>query len=344
MSFTAQATALCPGPLPDDVLPHLAAHARAAELEVSENGTDLQVRLLAAQVDCGLSGGDLSVRIGAVDAIALQQIREFVLHLLDHVAPGAGDRATWQGDIRRDAPPLNFCTATVRSVRRVAPHFLRVEMDCDDTRRLAEGRGMHFSLLLPPEDRAPVWPRLDGTGRTVWPQGDDALHRAVYTFVEFDIEAGRFTFDVFEHDGGRATGWARGAQPGDLVGITGPGSGRFPPGDRLLIAGDETALPAIRRILARSEPDRTGQAFIEVGGPEDICDMPRPDGIALTWVLRDRGEALWDHLSDLTPPEGDGRYVWVAAEKDLVRRAKARFRGDFGIGQDEGYFAFYWTA
>ena len=43
-------------------------------------------------------------------------------------------------------------------------------------------------------------------------------------------------------------------------------------------------------------------------------------------------------------PGGADRYVWIAAEKDLVRKAKARFRDTLGIGPKESYFAYYWEA
>jgi NADPH-dependent ferric siderophore reductase len=64
----------------------------------------------------------------------------------------------------------------------------------------------------------------------------------------------------------------------------------------------------------------------------------------LTWLVRDRGEALWDVLATEPLPEGDDKYVWIAAEKDLVRKAKARFRDTLGIGPKDGYFAYYWEA
>ena len=90
--------------------------------------------------------------------------------------------------------------------------------------------------------------------------------------------------------------------------------------------------------------DRRGDVLSEVGNAEDICDMPRPEGLRLSWLLRARGEALWDRLAGMEPPAGPDRYVWIAAEKDLVRKAKARFRDTLGVGPDEGYFAYYWTA
>lgn len=345
MTFPEHAAARYEGALPDDLIAHCAAHIREADIVPEEAADRLGVALPFARVELSRDRAGLSLAIGAAETTTLHQVREYLLFLLDHIAPGVTPAMVWSGPILRHAPPPNFHVATVRSTRRVAPRFLRVELDCAGAPALASGKGMHFALLLPPEGRAPVWPVLDGNGRTVWPEGADALHRAAYTFVTLDPEAGRFVFDVFEHEGGRATGWARSARPGDVVGLTGPGSGDFPPGDDMLIAGDETALPAIRRILARSAPDRRGAVFLEVADETDRCDMPRPAGMSLTWVLRARGETLWDHLHDRPAPQAGGaRFVWIAAEKALVRKARARFRDDLGLGSGEGYFAFYWTA
>lgn len=342
--YKAQATANFAGPVSGDLIDQIAAHARDVEFQVEQTQTALILTAALAKVVWQRSPSNLCVQIDAVDADALQNIRDYLLYLLDQTAPGLGQIAEWQGDIVRNRQPLNFCTATVRSVRRVGPKFLRVELDCADTKRLAEGRGMHFSLLLPPTGRAPVWPHLDGNGRTVLPKGADALHRAVYTFVELDPTTGRFAFDVFEHEGGRATAWAQAAKPRETVGISGPGSGDFPPGRDILMAGDETALPAIRRILGHSPDDRRGRVLLEVGHADDICDLPRPSGVDLTWVVRARGETLWDHLATAHLPPGTDRFVWIAAEKELVRKAKARFRDTLGVGPKEGYFAYYWEA
>ena len=174
------------------------------------------------------------------------------------------------------------------------------------------------------------------------PEGEDSLHRAVYTFVDFHRDAGRFTFDVFEHDGGRTTEWARKATRGEAVAIMGPGGGSLPEGDRLMMAGDETALPAIRRILEQSAPDRAGCVVIEVGSRADICTLPVPDGMTLSWTVRDEGGTLWDHLQDWTVPARAS--LWIAAEKALARKARARFRDAQGVGRERSYLAMYWTA
>ena len=344
MIYSASATARYSGDMAEDLLPHIASHAREVDLQVQETEGSLVVTLPHARVAFEREQTVMQVRIDAADAVNLHNIREYVLYILDHVSPGIAAEAVWEGDITHSSTPPSFTTATVEKIWRVAPSVLRIEMSCADTRRLAEGKGMHFSLLLPPDETAPIWPQLDENGRTVWPKGKDALHRAVYTFVSLDEDEGRFTFDLFEHEGGRATGWAQTARPGEVVGIMGPGSGDFPPGRDLLIAGDETALPAIRRILSHSAPDRQGRVLLEVESARDICDLPHPDAMEITWVLREKGSELWDHLENTDLPASQDRYVWVAAEKELVRKAKKRFRDQLGLCHDRGYFAYYWAS
>ncbi|RVV98831.1 siderophore-interacting protein [Mesobaculum littorinae] len=344
MTRTSNASATFAGPLPPDLLPQIAGFAQDVDLHVVRSDTALRLAAPRARIDLAVAPASLAVRVEAEDISVLHMMRDYLLYLLDQAAPGLASGEDWQGDILRNRLPPNFCTATVRSVRRVAPRFLRVELECAETGRLAREPGMHFALLLPPRGREPVWPRLDGAGRTVLPEGADRLHRAAYTFVDLDPDRGRFTFDVFEHEGGRTTAWARTAEAGEVVGITGPGSGDLPPGRDVLIAGDETALPAIRWILAASPADRRGRAFVEVGTAAEICDMQRPEGVTMTWLRRDRGEGLWDVLSTADLPGGPDRYVWVAGEKQLLRKAKLRFRTTLGLGAKEGYFAHYWEA
>ncbi|MEM9128460.1 MAG: siderophore-interacting protein [Pseudomonadota bacterium] len=344
MHLGERVTARFDGGFSEEMIKHCADHIRDADIPVEVNGAGLRVALPGVKVELARDPSGLFIEINAADAVTLQQTREYLMNLLDHVEPNSTASMVWTGEFRRNDLPLNFYKAKVCAVRRVARKFLRVELECAGTQALKDGEGMHFSLLLSPEKQTPVWPRLDENGRTVWPNGSDSLHRAVYTFVEFDLDNQRFTFDVFEHKGGRTTEWAHNTKFGDVVGVIGPGSGGFPDGEHLLIAGDETALPAIRRILERSDSKRRGEAFVEVESDGDICKMPRPKGMELNWVIRNKGESLWDHLFCCSLPKSDSRFVWVAAEQKLVRRAKSRFRAELGLRQNEGYFAYYWVA
>jgi len=331
------------GAVPEDVIAHAAGHVRAWDIPVTEGAAGIETILRKAHIALRRDPRGLTVEIAAPDRVELHVARESVFFLLDHLVPGAGQALDWTGEVEAEGHPPGFHTARVLSVARVAPRFLRVTLSCAGTARLLQG-GMHVSLLLPPEGRDPVWPRVAASGRTVWPSGADALHRAAYTLVEPDPAALRFAVDIFEHAGGRTAAWAASGPEGQVIGLTGPGGGDFPEGSDLLMAGDETALPAIRRILAASAPGRTGRVLIEVGGAEDVEDLAAPAGMAIRWLLRDRGESLGQWL-DGRPGAAPGpeTFVWVAAEQALARRARLQFR-EGGLPRTRGYFSGYWSA
>jgi NADPH-dependent ferric siderophore reductase len=91
--------------------------------------------------------------------------------------------------------------------------------------------------------------------------------------------------------------------------------------DRLLIAGDEASLPAIRTLLATLAADVRGQVFVEVETADDIDPLVAPGRVMICWIVRDRGQSLrrsldaW--LSEMLPVQFDKEhsvYAWIAAE------------------------------
>lgn len=345
MTHTETATGRYHGPLPEGVLPHLEEHLLAFDLPVRREAERLEITAPLASASVVLTPAGLEIAIRAVDAVQLYHMRESAMYLLDHVSPEAAAGLTWADGPSLRARPPSLHDATVLSTRRIGANFLRVEMASPGAGALGRG-GMHFSLLLPPAGRPPVWPHLNDRGRTVWPEGADTLHRAGYTFVTLEAGpdgAGRFTFDIYLHAGGRTSDWALAARPGERVAVMGPGGGDFPAGERLMIAGDETALPAIRRILETSAPTRRGRALIELADPADRCEIAAPPGITLDWVIRGEGGGLLEALRAEPVPEA-GSYLWVAAEQSVVRQAKEHFRAAGRVERGLNYFSSYWEA
>lgn len=95
--------------------------------------------------------------------------------------------------------------------------------------------------------------------------------------------------DVVVHGEHGAAGiWAAAARPGQPVYVMGP-SGAYAPdpgADWHLLAGDESALPAISVALEALPADAVGKAFIEVAGPEDEIALSAPDGVHVNWIYR----------------------------------------------------------
>lgn len=107
-------------------------------------------------------------------------------------------------------------------------------------------------------------------------------------------------FDA-EGKGGPASSWAATAAPGDRVWLIGPnvhaatcatagayGGIEWRPGlaQNVLLAGDETAVPAISAILESLPKDIAGHAFLEVPDSSDIQDIQTPSGVGISWLVR----------------------------------------------------------
>lgn len=131
---------------------------------------------------------------------------------------------------------------------------------------------------------------------------------------------------------GPAARWAAAAKVGDEVIVVGPRKGaygggiEFAPGDasRILLSGDETAVPAICRILADLPAEASGAAFLEVPDAEDVVEVEAPTGFDVTWLPRDHAPvgtllipAVIEHLGGRTTDEatdlaaaGEDAEIW----------------------------------
>jgi NADPH-dependent ferric siderophore reductase len=114
--------------------------------------------------------------------------------------------------------------------------------------------------------------------------------RRTYTVHSVDPAARTLAIDVVLHgDSGVAGRWAARAQVGEKVAFSGPG-GKYAPDPRAdwhLLAGDESALPAIEAALSSLPSDTVGIALIEVAGPADERTLEHPAGVEMQWLHRE---------------------------------------------------------
>ena len=98
----------------------------------------------------------------------------------------------------------------------------------------------------------------------------------VYSVRRWDAETGELDVDFVKHGIGVATTWAYRAKPGDRIHFYGPHASAGLPAqaDWLLVAGDDTALPAVGRLLGRT-PRRRPRAGLH----RDCRDLAHP-GVA----------------------------------------------------------------
>lgn len=152
------------------------------------------------------------------------------------------------------------------SLRTCAASSSRPMMPCI----FVEG-GLHARLLIPPKGREPVWPHTEPDGRLHWPKGNDALTIRAYTIRSINLDRGEMNIDFVVHEGDDVPGatWALTARPGDPAGLIGPGGGGVPAARKLILAGDETALPAIARIAASVPADAELRILLEVADKQE---------------------------------------------------------------------------
>ena len=183
---------------------------------------------------------------------------------------------------------------------------------------------------------------------------------------------------------GPASNWAATARVGDRVLVVGPRRGvpgggiefRCDGAERILLSGDETAVPAICRILADLPSAMVGAAFLEVPGTDDVLPVTAPAGVAVTWLPRG-GKAVGTRLvpavvghlggrttGRLDQPAHDevwetpgysgageplvagpgipGLYAWIAGESGVVTTLRRHLVKDLGVDRGQVAFMGYW--
>ena len=146
---------------------------------------------------------------------------------------------------------------------------------------------------------------------------------------------------------GPASRWAETCQPGEHVLIIDEGLTFNPQRgtDRVLLVGDETALPAIASISASLPADAVGTAIIEVPTTEDALSFPRPAGIELVWIVRPHdvapGSLALETLARTTLPDGTF-HAYAAGEQSLASGVRKHLVGERGVDKNAVSFCGYW--
>ncbi len=289
----------------------------------------------AAATDTGLC-----LRVSAARPDWLFMLKESMVEHLLHVIPDAIAGLRWSDAEEVGALPPNFQFVKVQSVQPVCSSFIRVQVKVANLTSYDE-TALHFRVVLPqPGQTNVVWPSVGANGATIWPKGDAALHKPVYTARRVDHENGLLEFDVFLHDGGRVTDWVRQLSPGDTTAIVGPGGGGVPAVDQINLYGDETGFPAIARIVETLPPHVTGRVALS---PQDDAarDYPftPPKGMTVDWLPA--GQSLTESaLADLAAMPD--HFLWFAAEKTQVQPVQKALKAA-GIPTTSSYAGTYWS-
>ncbi|WP_411034026.1 DUF2218 domain-containing protein [Shinella sp. BYT-45] len=335
---------------PQRLIPAVAAHLVDHGARIAEGqGGETVVAFEFCRGILRAEGDTLLLQAEAPDAAFLHEVKtELAEHVEEFARLPAGSIA-WEGDASvLDAPP-NFRLMTVVDVRAVTPHMRRIRLVGPALARFASSRDLHCKLLIPPAGRVPEWPALDRHGRFAWPAGPGRPAVRKYTIRAVDPDAGWLDIDfVLHEDAGPGSAWAADARPGDTVGLVGPGGRSVPPAARYLLAGDETALPAIARLLETLPAQARGVALIEVAGAHEEQRIANRTGIDVRWLHRGPAPAgtttvLQDAVEALpVPADVGGLFAWVSCEFKAFKAVRAHLRKAWRLPKEAHLVTAYW--
>ncbi len=213
---------------------------------------------------------------------------------------------------------LVFRSATLAARTELTPDYVRLRLVGAEVRGFdSPGADDHVRVFFP------------GSVAST-PEEMRAAPSREYTPVDWDGDAGWLDLEVALHGDGVGSRWARTAPLGAPAGVGGPRGSLVLTGrpDAWLLAGDETAVPAIRRFAASMDADAVGWIAIEVTDAAHDLPIDAPPGVVVVQVHRGErpaGHELADWLDALDAPERpDGCiFGFVAAEQSIVRAGRA---------------------
>ena len=253
---------------------------------------------------------------------------------------------------------------TVLRTERLAPRWVRVTLGGGEIERFRPmGFDQWFRLFLPIGGEAGL-DRVPAKANKMFgylkflriPDGERPVMRnySVRAYRPATADAGaEIDVDFVLHGSaaegtaGPASRWAETCEPGEHVLIIDEGLTFNPERgtDRVVLVGDETALPAISSICASLPATASGSALIEVPSEEDALDFPHPAGIDVTWIVRPHSTAPGT-LALAALREGDlpaaPFHAYAAGEQALASGVRKHLVGERGVDKNTVSFCGYW--
>jgi NADPH-dependent ferric siderophore reductase len=245
--------------------------------------------------------------------------------------------------------PVRAATAgIVTRVEQLTPHMVRVVVGGESLARLEVGAytDHYVKVLFPPPGVVYPEPFDHASIRETMPREAWPVVRT-YTVRRWLPETGEMWIDFVVHgDEGIAGPWAARAKPGDPFHFMGPGGGYAPDpeADWHLLAGDESALPAIAAALDGMPAGARVKAFIEVADPAEEQKLETAADAEITWLHRgDRlvGEPLVEAVRAVQFPTGRV-HAFVHGEATFVKDLRAHLRIDRGLPLTQLSISGYW--
>jgi len=238
----------------------------------------------------------------------------------------------------RQMNDLRFRIGTLTAREWITPTYVRVRLEGDDFAGFdSPGADDHMRLFFP--DRDPSALSVEELRAAPSREYTPLTWSDTHLDVEFAVHG----------DAGVAAPWAATAPIGAKIGVGGPRGSMVIDGrpDGWFLAGDETAVPAIRRFAALMPSDATGQIVVEVTDAAHELAIDAPAGVAVTQLHRGSelsGAALAAALATLTAEDRPTGSVFgfVAAEQSIVKPGRALLIDRWGLSSDQIVVKGYW--
>jgi NADPH-dependent ferric siderophore reductase len=247
--------------------------------------------------------------------------------------------------VRREPP--RFRRVAVRRVEPLSPRMARVTLAGPDLDGwVLDEPAASVRLLLPsPGSNELVLPTWHGN-EFLLPDGQRATIRTL-TPRRFDTAACELDVDIVLHGGsGVASGWAATAAAGDEAAISGPARGYDIDADAtsFILAGDETAIPAIGQLLEWLPSERAVRVWIEVSAPAARLSLPAHASATVEWLDHEAGTGPGDALvAAVREAEiAAGTRIWAAGEAAAMQRIRRHLFEDRGWSRAEATVRGYW--
>jgi len=243
---------------------------------------------------------------------------------------------------RREPP--RFRDVEVLAVQPLGPWMVRVTLGGPALQGFTvEEPAASVRLLLP---SGPA----DELVRPVWNGNEfllaDGRRPVIRTLTPLHVTGRTFDVDIVVHGDGRASQWAARAEPGSPAAISGPGRGYAidASADAFLVAGDETAMPAIGQLLSLLPPSATVAVHVEIAHPDARLALPSHPGATIAWLDASAdaspGTALVEAV--LAADVDTETRIWIAGEAASMQRIRGGLFTDRGLPRTNATIRGYW--
>jgi NADPH-dependent ferric siderophore reductase len=233
----------------------------------------------------------------------------------------------------------------VESIEWPAPTLARVVLDGDGLAAYTPVpyTDSYVNVAIPPAGATYAAPFALDDLKSL-PREQRPFRRRI-TVRRWDPEERRLTLDFVTHgDSGAAGPWAARAREGDALVFTGP-AGAYrpdPTADWHLMAGDESALPAIAASLEAVPAGAPVVVRLVCDGPGHELALTTPGQLDVAWLHRTGDpEQLADAVAALTFPPGRA-HAFVHGEAAETRAVRRHLLADRSLTAEQLSCSPYW--